>query len=276
VTGSIQTDLVDGVLTVTLSQPERLNACTHGMARDLIAAVDRADADDDVGAVVFTGAGSAFCAGADLSGGGPEVFSATRDIGGELTLRLFAARKPLIAAVNGLAVGAGMTMILPMDIRLAAEGARFGLPFGRRGIVPDACSSWFLPRIVGINRAAEWCYSGRLFAHDEALASGLVQEVVPAGELLERASVIGREIATSSSPVSIALTRALLWQMLGARHPMEAHRVESALIPWLAEHGDAPEAMAAFLEKRPAQFQKRVSQDLPPSYPWWEDPPFSD
>lgn len=231
-TGSIRTDLVGGVLTVTLSHPERLNACTAAMARDLIAAVDRADDDDDVGAVVFTGAGSAFCSGADLSGGGTEVFAATRDIGGELTLRLFAARKPLIAAVNGLAVGAGMTMILPMDVRLAAEGARFGLPFARR-----------------------------LF---ELVPPPDRRDQPGGGMVLHRSPLRPRRGARQRPRAGG-----------GTGHPMEAHRVESALIPWLAEHGDAPEAMAAFLEKRPAQFHTRVSKDLPPSYPWWEEPPFS-
>ena len=227
----------DKVLTLTLNRAERLNAFTGVMCRELIDAFDRADADDSVRAVIVTGAGRAFCAGADL-GGGSKTFDASargarepieehRDGGGLLTLRIYDSKKPVIAAINGAAVGIGITMTLPMDIRIASAGARMGFVFARRGIVPEACSSWFLPRVVGISRAAEWVYTGRVFGAEEALAGSLVSRVVAPEDLLATAWAIAHEIADHTSAMSVALTRQMLWKMLGADHPMEAHRIDS-------------------------------------------------
>ncbi len=290
----IQLDLHQHVLTVTLNRPEKLNAFDRPMMEQLIAAFDRADADDEVRAVIVTGAGRAFCAGADLSQAGktfdyaaradrPEVkeaFSgaqvdlsqdAVRDGGGRVTLRIFQCLKPVIAAVNGPAVGIGATMLLPMDIRIASVGARFGFVFARRGITPEACSSWFLPRVVGISQALEWTFSGRVFDAAEAKAGGLVSRVLPPGELLPAAHALAREIADNAAPVSVALTRQMMWRMLGAEHPMDAHRVDSRAIFSRGASGDAREGVTAFLEKRPAHFPNKVSTDLPPWFPWWEE-----
>jgi enoyl-CoA hydratase/carnithine racemase len=278
-------DRAGPVLTLTLNRPAQMNAMTATMRRELCAALDRADADDAVRAIVFTGAGSrAFCAGFDLSGG-PQSFDPAlserpaadepgRDGGGVLALRLFACTKPLIAAVNGAAVGVGAAMTLPMDLRLASDGARFGFVYARRGIVPDACASWFLPRVVGIGRALEWSLSGRLVPALEALAGNLVGRVVPAAELLPAAQAAAREIAENAAPVSVALTRQMMWRLLGAPHPMEAHRLESAAIAARGASADAREGVAAFIGKRPPRFEGRVSDGMPPCYPWWQEPSF--
>jgi enoyl-CoA hydratase/carnithine racemase len=275
--------LEDGILTITLNRPERLNAWTTTMAGDLMAAFDRADADDEVRAVVVTGAGRAFCAGADLerggetfdwrarSGGAAEV---PRDNGGQLTLRIFECTKPVIAAVNGPAVGVGATMTLPMDIRLAAEDARFGFVFVRRGIVPEAASSWFLPRVVGISQALEWAMTGRVFSAQEALAGRLVRSLHPRDELPEAARALGREIADNAAPVSVALARRMLWRMLGAEHPMLAHRVDSRAMRARGQSADVVEGVGAFLEKRPPRFTDRVSDGLPDVFPGWATPEF--
>ena len=274
-------EVVDGVLTITLDRPEKLNAFTPTMMRELIDAFDRADADDAVRAVIVTGAGRAFCAGADLSGGGGtfdntarDTLETHRDGGGLVALRIFESKKPVIAAINGPAVGVGITMTLPMDVRLASTEARMGFVFARRGIVPEACSSWFLPRVVGISRAAEWVYTGRIFSAEEALAGGLVSRIVPPADLLATARGLAREIADNTSAVSVALSRQLLWRMLGADHPMEAHQVDSRAIYWMGSSADAREGVAAFLEKRPARFTLRPSADLPGFYPWWPPRPF--
>ncbi len=274
-------EVVDGVLTITLDRPEKLNAFTPTMMRELIDAFDRADADDAVRAVIVTGAGRAFCAGADLSGGGGtfdntarDTLETHRDGGGLVALRIFESKKPVIAAINGPAVGVGITMTLPMDVRLASTAARMGFVFARRGIVPEACSSWFLPRVVGISRAAEWVYTGRIFSAEEALAGGLVSRIVPPADLLATARGLAREIADNTSAVSVALSRQLLWRMLGADHPMEAHQVDSRAIYWMGSSADAREGVAAFLEKRPARFTLRPSADLPGFYPWWPPRPF--
>jgi enoyl-CoA hydratase/carnithine racemase len=271
----------DGVATLTLSRPERLNAFTWTMMHELIAAFDQTDADDAVRVVVVTGAGRAFCAGADLGEGAGTFDNSTRetrdehrDGGGQAVLRIFESRKPVIAAVNGPAVGVGVTMTLPMDIRIASTASKFGLVFARRGIVPEACSSWFLPRLVGISRAAEWIYTGRLFGPDEALAGNLVSRVVAPDELLPTAYALAREIADHTSAVSVAVSRALLWRMLGADHPMEAHRIDSQCIYELGRAADAREGVTAFLEKRPARFSMRPSTDMPSCYPWWPPRPF--
>jgi len=273
----------DGVLTITLHRPERLNAFTTRMMHELIDAFDRADADDAVRAIIVTGAGRAFCAGADLGGGGDtfnyrggEPIDQHRDGGGRVTLRIFESKKPIIAAINGAAVGVGATMTLPMDIRIAARGARMGFVFARRGIVPEACSSWFLPRLVGISRAMEWVATGRVFSAEEALAGGLVSRIVEPEALLDAARGLAREIADNTAAVSVALARQLLWRMLGADHPMEAHKVDSKCIHWAGRQADAREGVTAFLEKRPARFTLRPSRDMPGFYPWWPERGFLD
>ena len=273
----------DRILTLTLNRVERLNAFTGVMCRELIDAFDRADADNSVRAVIVTGAGKAFCAGADL-GGGSKTFDASargardsieehRDGGGLLTLRIYDSKKPVIAAINGAAVGIGITMTLPMDIRIASTGARMGFVFARRGIVPEACSSWFLPRVVGITRAAEWVYTGRVFGAEEALAGGLVSRLVAPEDLLTTARAIAHEIADNTSAMSVALTRQMLWKMLGADHPMEAHRIDSKAVYWTGRAADAHEGVSAFLEKRPAKFTLKPSA-MPEFYPWWEERKF--
>jgi enoyl-CoA hydratase/carnithine racemase len=274
----IRAEVDDRVLTITLNRPERLNAWTPTMGRELIEAFDRADADDEVRAVVITGAGRGYCAGADLAGGG-DTFdwrerdgagAVPRDGGGQFTLRVFECTKPVIAAINGPAVGVGATMTLPMDIRLAAEDARIGFVFARRGIVPEACSSWFLPRVVGISRAMEWVATGRVFSAQEALEAGLVRSLHPAGELLDAAYGLAREIADNTAPVSVALARRMLWTMLGVSHPMLAHRADSRGMFSRGQSADAREGVTAFLEKRPAAFPDRVSDGLPEVFPGWE------
>ncbi len=287
----IRTDIADGVMTITLNRPDRLNAFTRGMMHEMIAAFDAADADDAVRAVIVTGEGRGFCAGVDLDD--PDAFTdarpdpkstdpavwadeSNRDMGGVLALRIFNCLKPVIAAVNGPAVGIGMTMQLPMDIRLASDTARFGFVFARRGIVPEAASSWFLPRLVGMSQALEWCYSGRVFDAQEALAGGLVRSVHAPGDLLHEAHRIAREIADNTAPVSIALTRQMMWRMAGADHPMQAHRIDSRGIAARNASGDAAEGVASFLEKRAPCFADRVSTDMPGFYPWWDEPSWAE
>jgi len=278
----ILTDKSEGILTVTLNRPERLNAWTAQMGYELRAAFDDADADDDVRVIIVTGAGRGFCAGADLEGGG-ETFdyrkrdtagAAGRDNGGEFTLRVFDSKKPVIAAINGPAVGVGATMTLPMDIRLAADDARIGFVFARRGIIPEACSSWFLPRVVGISRAMEWVATGRVFDAREGLEGGLLCSLHPKAELLDAARALGREIAENTAPVSVALARQLMWRMLGAEHPMFAHRADSRGMVARGQSPDAVEGVTSFLEKRPAVFPDRVSDGLPDVMPGWRTPEF--
>ena len=275
----------DGVATITLDRPDRLNAFTPTMMKELIDAFDRVDADDDVRAVIVTGRGRAFCAGADL-GGGAKTFDADakgerrrdtipRDSGGRVTLRIFECTKPVIAAINGSAVGIGVTMTLPMDIRILADNAKVGFVFASRGIVPEAASSWFLPRIVGISQALEWCLTARVFPAEEALAGGLVRSLHPADQVLEVARGLATEIATNAAPVSAALTRQMLWRMLGADHPMAAHKVDSRGIFSTGRSADAREGVTAFLEKRPAAWTLSPRADMPDWYPWWDEPEFS-
>lgn len=266
------------MLTVTLSRPERLNAFTPTMQSELLAVLDRADEDDDVRVVIFTGAGRGFCAGADLESGGEtfdasgrEAAEAHRDGGGLVALRLFECKKPVIAAVNGPAVGVGATMTLPMDVRLASERARFGFVFSRRGIVPEACSSWFLPRVAGIARAMEWVATGRVFGAEEAREGGLVSRVYAEDELLPAARALAAEIAENTSAVSVCLARQMMWRMLGADHPMEAHKVDSRAIYAMGRSSDSYEGVQSFLEKRAPRFPMRVSTDLPDFFPWWEE-----
>lgn len=280
---TIRYDVEDGILTLTLHRPEKLNAFTREMLSEMIDAFDRADADDDVRCIIVTGEGRAFCAGADLSSGGSTFNADGRDDresglhpdgGGQLTLRIYELKKPIIAAINGPAVGVGATMTLAMDIRLAAENAKFGFVFARRGIVPEACSSYFLPRIVGIDRALEWCYSGRVFPAQEALDGGLVRSLHDGEALLPAAREIARDIADNTSAISVTLIRQMMWRMLGADHPMEAHKIDSRGIYYTGKSADALEGVESFLEKRPARFPGRVSQDLPEFFPWWEQRKF--
>ena len=277
----IATDVADGVMTITLNRPDRLNAWTAQMGHEMRAAFDYADAEDDVRAIIVTGAGRGFCAGADLHSGGDtfdyrkrESSGPARDNGGELTLRIFDSTKPVIAAINGPAVGVGATMTLPMDVRLAAEDARIGFVFARRGIIPEACSSWFLPRVVGISRAMEWVATGRVFPAQEALEAGLVRAVYPAGELLDAARELAREIADNTAPVSVALARKLMWTMLGAEHPMIAHRADSRGMFYRGQSADAQEGVTSFLEKRSPNFPDKVSDGLPDIMPGWAAPEF--
>jgi enoyl-CoA hydratase/carnithine racemase len=281
---TIKYDVEDGVLTITLNRPEKLNAYNRDMQAELIDAIDRADADDDVRAIIFTGAGRAYCAGADLSSGSNTFNADGRedresglhpDGGGQLTLRLYDCKKPLIAAINGAAVGVGVTMTLAMDIRLAADVAKFGFVFARRGIVPEACSSYFLPRVVGIGKALEWCYSGRVFPAQEALDAGLVTALFDKDELLDAARGIAREIADNTSAISVTLIRHMMWKMLGADHPMEAHKIDSRGVYHTGRSPDSAEGVQAFLEKRDAVFPGKVSTDMPEFFPWWEDREFS-
>ena len=297
---TIKYEVADRILTLTLNRPDKLNAFTAEMMSELIDAFDKADADDEVRAIVVTGAGRAFCAGADLSAGaatfdydnradapraehgspvrpdGSIDYShpAVRDGGGRLTLRIFECLKPVIAAVNGPAVGVGITMQLAMDIRLASEDAKFGFVFARRGIVPEAASSYFLPKIVGVSQALEWCYTGRVFPAQEALDGGLVRSLHKPDELLPAAYALAREIVDNSAPVSVALTRQMIWRMAGADHPMQAHKVDSRAIYSRGRSGDAREGVMSFLEKRPAAYPDRVSNAMPEFFPWWDEPAY--
>jgi enoyl-CoA hydratase/carnithine racemase len=288
----IRYELRDNILTITLNRPDKLNAFTLRMCAELLHALDRADADDDVRAVVFTGAGRAFCAGADLSAGGDTwaksgagggagsgaSFVLDReqgDSGGQLTRRMFESRKPLIAAINGPAVGVGLTMTLAMDMRLCAQGAKLGFVFAARGIVPEACSAWFLPRIVGISRALEWTYTARIFGPDEGLRAGLFRSVHEPADLLPAAYALAGEIAGHAAPVSVALSRQMMWKMLCADHPVLAHQLDTHAIFARGASADAREGIQAFLEKRPANFPNRVSQELPDYDPFFPRRPFS-
>jgi len=287
-------DVSDKVATITLNRPDRLNAFTSQMARELIDAFNTADNDDNVRVVIVTGAGRGFCAGADLGGGagtfdnrvratpersggaeGPQDIDSHRDGGGVVTLRIYDMSKPVIAAINGPAVGVGITMTLPMDIRMAVPDAKIGFVFARRGIVPEACSSWFLPRVVGIGRATEWVYSGRVFPATEGHQAGLIQHICEPDELLAKANAIAREIADNTSAVSVALSRHLLWKSLGYDHPMESHKADSRCIYFMGQSADAAEGVTSFLEKRDAKYPMTVPKDLPDFFPWWEERTFS-
>ncbi len=274
---TIQSEAHSGIMTVTLNRPERLNAFNDKMMEELFDVFDLADTDDSVRVVVVTGAGKAFCAGADLEKQGDTFARATsldehRDEGGQLALRIFELKKPVIAAINGPAVGVGITMTLPMDIRIASEEAKMGFVFTRRGIVPEACSGWFLPKIVGISQAMEWVLTGRVFSSDEALKGGLVSRVVPSGELLDTANSLAAEIAENTSAVSVTLARQLLLRMQGAEHPLESHLLESKMMFWAGQQPDVAEGVNAFLKKRPPRFTMKPSSDMPPFYPWWTKP----
>jgi enoyl-CoA hydratase/carnithine racemase len=279
----------DGIATITLNRPEKLNAFTARMMKELIEVFDITDSDDAVRAVIVTGAGRAFCAGADLSAGGAtfdrtnpqalereegKVGDIYRDGGGRVTLRMYDSLKPIIGAINGAAVGVGVTMQLPMDIRMASAAAKFGFVFARRGITPEACSSWFLPRLVGMQTALEWCFTGRVFDAQEALDRGLVRSLHAPEDLLPAARALAREIADNAAPVSVALSRQLLWRMAGADHPMEAHKADSRAIQSRGAAGDAKEGVSSFLEKRHPAYPDKVSTDLPDIWPAWDEHPF--
>jgi enoyl-CoA hydratase/carnithine racemase len=274
----------EGIATITLNRPDKMNAFTGRMMHEIISALDLSDADDNVKAVIVTGAGRAFCAGADLSSGGATFSKGGSDIqtkqgvprdgGGMVSLRIFNSLKPVIGAINGAAVGVGVTMTLPMDIRVASDGAKFGFVFAKRGILPEACSSYFLPRLVGIQQATEWVFTGRVFSAEEALNGRLVRSVHPGDELLSVARGIAREIADNTAPVSVALSRQMLWRMMGASHPMDAHAVESRGISARGRSADSKEGVTSFLEKRAAVYPDRVSDGLPDIFPNWEDPEF--
>ena len=292
----ITTDIADGIMTLTLHRPDKLNAFTGVMMKEMIQAFDEADRNDDVRVVIVTGSGRAFCAGADLSAGASTFDlekrsdkeqpkdgvsnanysdEAIRDGGGRVTLRIYESLKPVIAAINGPAVGIGATMLLPMDIRIASSDARIGFVFSRRGIVMEAASSWFLPRLVGPQQALEWCFTGRVFPAQEALDGGLVSRVVPPEDLLPTARKLAREIADNTAPVSCALMRQMIWKMAGQDHPMEAHKIDSRGIFTRGRSGDVKEGVVAFLEKRPAKFPNKVSTDMPDYFPWWEERKYS-
>ncbi len=280
---TLLTDLEAGIFTITLNRPDRLNALTGTMLTELLDVLDEVDRNDEIRVVIVTGAGRGFCAGADLGEGsgtfdhsGQEAASEHRDGGGLASLRIFESRKPIIAAINGAAVGVGATMTLPMDIRIASEKAKFGFVFARRGIVPEACSGWFLPRVVGISRAMEWVATGRVFPAEEALAGGLVSRVVPPDELIPTARALAAEIAENTSAVSVALARQMMWRMLGADHPMEAHKLDSRAIFAMGQSPDGHEGVQSFLEKRPAVFPMKVSSDMPDFFPWWQERKFRD
>tara|TARA_B100000676_G_scaffold13871_1_gene12526 strand:+ start:818 stop:1696 length:879 start_codon:yes stop_codon:yes gene_type:complete len=287
---TIKYEVKDKILTITLNRPDRLNAFTGQMMNDLISAFDSASNDDEVRVVIVTGEGRGFCAGADL-GAGEATFNRDenprakktddkdnlewlRDGGGRTTLAIYDCSKPIIAAINGPAVGVGVTMTLPMDIRLASEEAKFGFVFARRGLVPEAASSWFLPRIVGISKSLEWTFSGKVFDAEEALKGGLIRSIHSKDSLLDEAKKIANEIIENTSPVSVSMTRQMLWKMLGADHPMEAHKVDSRAIYELGKGEDTKEGVNSFLEKRPPEFPSKVSKDMPDFYPWWDEKEF--
>jgi len=273
----IRYEVADGVAVVTLNRPDKLNAYTEHMRDEIVSVFDLIDADDAVRAVIVTGEGRGFCSGADLgdpSGAPQGDVGAWRDGGGQVTLRIFRCLKPVIGAINGAAVGVGATMTLAMDVRLASDTARIGFVFARRGLTPEACSSFFLPRVVGISQALEWTLTGRVFPAQEALSGGLVSRVLPANELLPAARALAREIADNASPVSVALTRQLMWRGLGLQHPMQAHRVDSRSFLSRTKSPDAVEGVMSFLEKRPPAFPDKVTTDMPGFFPWWDEPGF--
>lgn len=284
---AIKTEVKNRVLTLTLNRPDRLNAFNFDMQREMVEVFTKVNDDDEVRAVIVTGEGRGFCAGADLGAGGstfdvnarPSIDPVGpgglwRDGGGRVTLAIFECLKPVIAACNGPAVGIGATMQLPMDIRLGSTEARYGFVFARRGLVMEACSSWFLPRLVGIEQAAKWAYSGKVFPAQEAHDGGLVSELLAPEDLLPRANEIAAEIAENTSAVSVALMRQMMWRMLGADHPMEAHKVDSRGIATLGAMADVKEGVESFLEKREPEFTLKPSEDMPGWFPWWDEPRF--
>ncbi|WP_340371452.1 crotonase/enoyl-CoA hydratase family protein [Peribacillus sp. FSL E2-0218] len=273
---TITSEIIDHVMIVTLNRPERMNAFNEKMCAEMILAFDEADANDDVRAVIVTGSGASYCAGMDLEKGAETFMDHTplveyRDAGGVLALRIFELKKPIIAAINGAAVGVGITMTLPMDIRIASTEAKMGFVFARRGITMEACSGWFLPRLVGMGKASEWIYTGRMISANEAYEGRLVNKIVGPDELMAAAMEIASDIAQNTSSVSVTLSRQLMWTMLGANHPVESHKIESKMLHWTGKQADAQEGIEAFLEKRSADFKMKSSTDMPPFYPWSTD-----
>ena len=280
---TVRTEVRENSLIIYLSREERMNAFTLTMQQEIVKVLDDAEENDDIKAIIFTGDGKAYCAGADLSSGGntcdnrkgrERTNDVVRDSGGLLTLRLFKCKKPLIAAVNGAAVGIGATMLLPMDTRICSDQARFGFVFAKRGIVPEAASSWFLPRLIGINKALELCYTGKVISAEEAKEIRLVSEILNQDKLIDRALEIAKEFTAESSQISIALTRQMMWRMLGADDPMEAHKIDSRAVFELGQSGEAIEGVNSFLEKRPPSFPGKVSKDMPSFFPWWDEKEF--
>ena len=280
---TVRTEVRENSLIIYLSREERMNAFTLTMQQEIVKVLDDAEENDDIKAIIFTGDGKAYCAGADLSSGGDtfdnrkgreRTNDVVRDSGGLLTLRLFKCKKPLIAAVNGAAVGIGATMLLPMDTRICSDQARFGFVFAKRGIVPEAASSWFLPRLIGINKALELCYTGKVISAEEAKEIRLVSEILNQDKLIDRAIEIAKEFTAESSQISIALTRQMMWRMLGADDPMEAHKIDSRAVFELGQSGEAIEGVNSFLEKRPPSFPGKVSKDMPSFFPWWDEKEF--
>ena len=280
---TVRTEARENSLIIYLSREERMNAFTLTMQQEIVKVLDDAEENDDIKAIIFTGDGKAYCAGADLSSGGDtfdnrkgreRTNDVVRDSGGLLTLRLFKCKKPLIAAVNGAAVGIGATMLLPMDTRICSDQARFGFVFAKRGIVPEAASSWFLPRLIGINKALELCYTGKVISAEEAKEIRLVSEILNQDKLIDRALEIAKEFTAESSQISIALTRQMMWRMLGADDPMEAHKIDSRAVFELGQSGEAIEGVNSFLEKRPPSFPGKVSKDMPSFFPWWDEKEF--
>ena len=280
---TVRTEIRENSLIIYLSREERMNAFTLTMQQEIVKVLDDAEENDDIKAIIFTGDGKAYCAGADLSSGGDtfdnrkgreRTNDVVRDSGGLLTLRLFKCKKPLIAAVNGAAVGIGATMLLPMDTRICSDQARFGFVFAKRGIVPEAASSWFLPRLIGINKALELCYTGKVISAEEAKEVRLVSEILNQDKLIDRALEIAKEFTAESSQISIALTRQMMWRMLGADDPMEAHKIDSRAVFELGQSGEAIEGVNSFLEKRPPSFPGKVSKDMPSFFPWWDEKEF--
>ena len=280
---TVRTEFRENSLIIYLSREERMNAFTLTMQQEIVKVLDDAEEDDDIKAIIFTGDGKAYCAGADLSSGGDtfdnrkgreRTNDVVRDSGGLLTLRLFKCKKPLIAAVNGAAVGIGATMLLPMDTRICSDQARFGFVFAKRGIVPEAASSWFLPRLIGINKALELCYTGKVISAEEAKEIRLISEILNQDKLIDRALEIAKEFTAESSQISIALTRQMMWRMLGADDPMEAHKIDSRAVFELGQSGEAIEGVNSFLEKRPPSFPGKVSKDMPSFFPWWDEKEF--
>ena len=280
---TVRTEVRENSLIIYLSREERMNAFTLTMQQEIVKVLDDAEENDDIKAIIFTGDGKAYCAGADLSSGGDtfdnrkgreKTNDVVRDSGGLLTLRLFKCKKPLIAAVNGAAVGIGATMLLPMDTRICSDQARFGFVFAKRGIVPEAASSWFLPRLIGINKALELCYTGKVISAEEAKEIRLISEILNQDKLIDRALEIAKEFTAESSQISIALTRQMMWRMLGADDPMEAHKIDSRAVFELGQSGEAMEGVNSFLEKRPPSFPGKVSKDMPSFFPWWDEKEF--
>lgn len=282
---TIETSLEDGILTILLNRPDRMNAFTVEMGNELVAALDEADGNDDVRAVILSGSGRAFCAGMDLStdgnvfgldetvdAAGPEM-ERNRDEGGKLVLRMFRMKKPLIGAINGASVGVGSTMQLPLDVRIGSQFAKFGFVFSQRGITLESCASWFLPRLVGVSKALEWSFKGNVFGAEEALEAGLISEIVDADDLMGRAREIAKSFAANTSAMSVAINRQLIWRMMGAAHPMEAHAAESRTM-YHTSTRDGKEGVQSFLDKRPPEFRDAVSNGAPTGFNWNEEPPF--